>query len=83
MDQPIDPNGTGACAKRTLGPIVRTGLLLSGAVLASVLAVDLPAADRAAEPYVPASGPWIELGAEATEEVSDPRGLTPSLQHRS
>jgi hypothetical protein len=52
---------------------VRTALLLAGAVLASILAVDLPIADRAEQAYVPASPQWIELGAENVSE-------TPPLQ---
>ena len=81
MDQPIDRTGSGSgpepgtepCAKTTLGPVVRTALLLAGAVLASILAVDLPIADRAEQAYVPASPQWIELGAENVSE-------TPPLQ---
>jgi hypothetical protein len=58
---------------------VRTAALLIGAVLASILAVDLPV--PAAEPYVPASGQWIALGAD---KASDPQALaTTTLQQRS
>ncbi len=67
MDQVVDRRETETCAKRTLGSILRTGALLAAAAFASVLAVDLPIpAGRAgagtAQPYVPASDTWIELG---------------------
>ena len=42
MDQAFDRPGTGTCAKRTLGGLTRTGVLLMGAVLACMLSVDLP-----------------------------------------
>jgi len=82
LDRPIDRTGTEACAKKTLGPVVRTGVLLMGAVLASILAVDLPvpASDRSAQPYVPASDRWIELGAN---KVTDPPGLMSEFRQRS
>jgi hypothetical protein len=72
-----------ACAKWTLGRIlrsgaVRTGALLAAAAFATLLTVDLPvpagrAEDAAAQPYVPASGKWIELGPQrpATATTSD------------
>jgi hypothetical protein len=67
------------CAKWTLG-VLRTGTLLAGAVFASMLMVDppLPAglagdARGGAEPYVPASDRWIELGAPQNREAASPR----------
>lgn len=63
----------GTCAKWTLGRILRSGALRTGALLAAaafatLLTIDLPLpASRAADgagtvPYVPASDKWIELG---------------------
>ena len=75
MDQAIDRTGTEACAKRTLVGVTRTGVLLTGAVLASILAVELPLpAGQAAEgaAYVPASDRWIELGAETAPLTPPP-----------
>jgi hypothetical protein len=83
LERPIDRTETAACAKRTRAAVVRTAALLIGAVLASILAVDLPvpAANRSAEPYVPASERWIALGAEKMSDSGDL--ITPWLQQRS
>jgi hypothetical protein len=77
VDQAFDSPETGTCAKRTLGGLARTGVLLMGAVLVCILSVDLPIpAGRAADgqgpaqAYVPASGRWIELGPSADREAS-------------
>lgn len=79
VDQGSDRSKTDTCAKRTLSSVVRTGTLLMGAVLASVLMVDLPApaglaagGEGAIQPYVPASETWIELGAPARSRASLP-----------
>jgi hypothetical protein len=77
VDQGSDRSKTDICAKRTLGSVVRTGALLMGAILASVLMVDLPApaglaagGEGATRPYVPASETWIELGAPARSRAA-------------
>lgn len=77
MDQPFDRPGTETCAKRTLGGLTRTGVLLLSAVLACILSVDLPIPARRAadgqgpaQGYVPASDRWIELGPSADRESS-------------
>jgi hypothetical protein len=74
VDQVVDRPETETCAKWTLGGVLRsgvlrTGVLIAGAALASVLTVDLPlpasratGGQDAAQPYVPASDKWIELG---------------------
>ena len=79
MDNAIDQPGTGACAKGTLRGVARTGILLLGAALASVLLVDPPipvgrAADgqSAPQPVVPASERWIELGGSPRVETALP-----------
>jgi hypothetical protein len=71
-----------ACAKGTLRGVARTGILLLGAVLASVLLVDPPipvssAADSQGAPQsvVPASERWIELGASPRAGTPLPAGL--------
>jgi hypothetical protein len=91
VDKAYDLPGTGTCAKWTLAGRTRTGLLLMGAVLACVLSVDLPipagrAADGqgTAQPYVPASGDWIELGPSAGPEASSRRDpLTAEILRRA
>jgi hypothetical protein len=72
-DQPL----AGTCAKGTLwGPTCKLaciGTLLIGAVLASMLLIDLPSPiGRATEapPYVPAAERWIELGAASHSRSS-------------
>jgi hypothetical protein len=69
VDQVVNRPETRTFAGWTLGGVLRTGGLLTAAVLASVLTVDLPiptsrTADGqgGAQPYVPASDKWIELG---------------------
>lgn len=59
------------CAKGTLLGLTRTGGLIMGAVLASILLVDLPIPSREPEPpsYVPASETWIEPGAEIDQQA--------------
>ena len=74
MDQSHDQPLAGTCAKGTLWgaarELARTGGLVTGlvvgAVLASILLIDLPMpAGHAgkAPPYVPAAEHWIEPGA--------------------
>jgi hypothetical protein len=68
-DQPL----AGTCAKGTLWGLTRTGGLIMGAVLASILLVDPPIpAGRAAEapPYVPAGETWIEPKAAARPDTT-------------
>jgi hypothetical protein len=85
----FDSPETEACAKWTLGGLTLTGVLLMGAVLASVLMVKLPlpigqAADGqgATQPFVPASSKWIELGAPpGSERPSAERALHSDLLH--
>jgi hypothetical protein len=91
VDHPFDRPGTETCAKRTLGGLTRTGVLLMGAVLACILSVDLPIpAGRAADGqgpgqgYVPASDRWIELGPSANREASrQPDSLTAEILERA
>ena len=70
MDQIHDQPLAAACAKEprwgSLGGTLRTGGLIAGAVLASLLMVELPMPLGGASeppPYVPAGDAWIELGA--------------------
>jgi hypothetical protein len=82
MDQVVDRPQSGqesgqeteTCAKWTLGRVLRSGALRTGALLAAaafaaLLTVDLPvpagraAVSPGAASYVPASDKWIELGA--------------------
>jgi hypothetical protein len=86
VDQVSDRSKTDTCAKRTLGSVVRTGALLMGAVLASILMVDLPTpaglaarGETATRPYVPASDTWIELGAPARSRATPFPELQPEL----
>jgi hypothetical protein len=86
MDKVIDQPGTDACAKGTLRGVARTGILLLGAALASVLLVDPPipvgrAADgqSAPQPVVPASERWIELGGSPRVETALPARLPTTL----
>jgi hypothetical protein len=72
MDQAFNRSANKRCAKRTLSGFTRTGALLMGAALAGILSVDLPIpagqaghGQGAAQPYVPASSQWIELGPSA------------------
>jgi hypothetical protein len=72
VDQALDRPATEPCAKRTLAGFARTGVLLMGAALAGILSVELPVpggraghGQDAVQPYVPASGQWIELGPSA------------------
>ena len=61
-DRPV----AGSCAKGTLWGLMPAGGLLLGAVLASMLLIDLPIpAGRTTEapPYVSAAERWIEPGA--------------------
>lgn len=91
MDQAYDRPGTETCAKWTLGGFTRTGLLLMGAVLACILTIDLPiptgrvAADGqgAAQPYVPASGNWIELGPSGDGAAAQPNPLAAEVLQRA
>jgi hypothetical protein len=91
VDQAFDRPGTETCAKRTLGGLTRTGVLLMAAVLACILSVDLPIpAGRAADgqgpaqAYVPASDRWIELGPSADPEASlQPDPLTVEILQRA
>jgi len=76
MDHIRDHPLAGGCAKGTrrgaLGGTLRTGVLIAGAVLASLLMVELPmplGGASAPPPYVPASDAWIELGAPARVET--------------
>jgi hypothetical protein len=78
MDQIRDQAGARTCAKGTLLGLTRTGGLLMGAVLASILLIDLPIpAGGLAEtpPYVPAADSWIELDAVAVSGA-DPAPLS-------
>jgi hypothetical protein len=86
MDQVMDQPGADACAKGMLRGVARTGILLLGAALASVLLVDPPipvsrAADGQGAPQsvVPASERWIELGASPRAETALPAGLQMAL----
>jgi hypothetical protein len=70
MNQIHDQSLAGTCAKRTLWALTWKlaciGTLVMGAVLVSVLLVDLPIPARRATkapPYVPAAERWIEPGA--------------------
>jgi hypothetical protein len=72
MDQIHDQALAGTCAKGTLWGTLRIGGLIAGAVLASLLMVELPLPLGGASeppPYVPASDTWIELGAPARVET--------------
>ncbi|MBO0765708.1 MAG: hypothetical protein J2P50_14125, partial [Hyphomicrobiaceae bacterium] len=80
VDQAFDRPGTEPCAKWTLGGLTRTGLLLMGAALACISSVDLPnptgwaaGGQGAAQPYVPASGDWLELGLSGAPDASPRR----------
>ena len=86
MNKVTDQPGADACAKGTLRGVARTGILLLGAALASVLLVDPPipvsrAADGqgAAQSVVPASERWIELGASLRAETGLPGDLQMAL----
>lgn len=71
MDQYLDRPASETCAKGTLRGIAAVGCLLMAGVIASVVLVDHPlhVAQRAPA-YVPASGPWIELGARPGTPLS-------------
>jgi hypothetical protein len=78
MNEVMDRPRADACAKGTLRGIARTGILLLGAALASILLVDPPIpadAPGAAQSVVPASERWIELGATPRAEKALPAGL--------
>jgi hypothetical protein len=86
MSKAMDRAGADACAKGTLRGVVRTGILLLGAVLASVLLVDPPIPVSRAEDgqearrsIVPASERWIELGAEGRADTALPATLQMAL----
>jgi hypothetical protein len=69
----VEPQA-GACAKGTLWGLPRAGALVMGAVLATILLVDLPVPiGRTADapPYVPAAETWIEPGAASRPEAAD------------
>jgi hypothetical protein len=90
VDQVSDRSKTDTCAKRTLGSVVRIGALLMGAVLASVLMVELPTpAGLAAgggggtRPFVPASDTWIELGAPAQSRATPFPELQPDVLRKA
>jgi hypothetical protein len=73
MNQIHDRPLAGTCAKGTLWGLTRTGGLVVGAVLASILLVDLPIpGGRGAEapPYVPAAETWIEPKAASPAEAT-------------
>jgi hypothetical protein len=79
MEQIHDQPLAGTCAKETLWGLTRTGGLIVGAVLASMLLVDLPIPNgRAfdALPYVPAAETWIEpKSASRHQAVDEPAAL--------
>jgi hypothetical protein len=65
------------CAKWTLGAVLRIGALLAALGFASVSTIDLPSLTNspgAAQPYVPASDKWIELGGVL--EPPEPASMT-------
>jgi hypothetical protein len=90
VDRPCAERETETCAKATLRSIARTGFLLMGGALASVLLVDLPVpAGRAADgqgatqSHVPASDKWIALGQSSRAEAPRPNlpDLQPQFEH--
>jgi hypothetical protein len=84
MQQTFDRQETRMCAKGTLSGITRSGGLLMGAVLASMLLVDLPVpvgradAPSAAPPFIPAADSWIRPGAASRHQAPYEAAVTPA-----